>query len=191
MAIPELVGEHPGGVICQEASNAIAIPGTVATAAGHASLQEAVTVSMQGLRFHPGVLTVAPGTTVIGSHDEDDTEIDHNVLTLDGPLASPYVRPGANWSFTLTVPGRYACFCELHECMVGRMIVQQRGRTARLSRARAVLVPTTGGFGADEMRRVAAWILRVLDHPDDEAEHARVGAEVSELAATFPVPGVD
>jgi glycine hydroxymethyltransferase len=49
---------------------------------------------------------------------------------------------------------------------------------------------TTRGFGADEMRRVAAWILRVLDHPDDEAEHARVGAEVSELAATFPVPGI-
>jgi glycine hydroxymethyltransferase len=49
---------------------------------------------------------------------------------------------------------------------------------------------TTRGFGADEMRRVAGWILRVLDHPDDEAEHARVGAEVSELAATFPVPGI-
>ena len=49
---------------------------------------------------------------------------------------------------------------------------------------------TTRGFGADEMRRVAGWILRVLDHPDDEAEHARVGAEVSELAVAFPVPGV-
>jgi glycine hydroxymethyltransferase len=49
---------------------------------------------------------------------------------------------------------------------------------------------TTRGFGVDEMRRVAGWMLRVLDHPDDEAEHARVGAEVSELAATFPVPGI-
>ena len=49
---------------------------------------------------------------------------------------------------------------------------------------------TTRGFGSDEMRRVAAWILRVLDNPDDEAEHARVAAEVREMAAAYPVPGI-
>ena len=50
---------------------------------------------------------------------------------------------------------------------------------------------TTRGFGPVEMRRVAGWILRVLDHPDDEAEHARVGAEVKEMAQAYPVPGID
>jgi glycine hydroxymethyltransferase len=49
---------------------------------------------------------------------------------------------------------------------------------------------TTRGFGADEMRRVAGWILRVLDHPDDTAEHARVAAEVREMASAYPVPGI-
>ena len=49
---------------------------------------------------------------------------------------------------------------------------------------------TTRGFGAEEMRRVAGWMLRVLDHPDDEADHARVAAEVRELALGFPVPGI-
>ncbi|MGD9893659.1 MAG: serine hydroxymethyltransferase [Dehalococcoidia bacterium] len=49
---------------------------------------------------------------------------------------------------------------------------------------------TTRGFGPDEMRRVAGWILRVLDNPNDEAEHARVGAEVKEMASAYPVPGV-
>jgi glycine hydroxymethyltransferase len=49
---------------------------------------------------------------------------------------------------------------------------------------------TTRGFGPDEMRRVAAWILRVLDNPDDEGEHALVAAEVKELASQYPVPGI-
>ncbi|MGH2584638.1 MAG: serine hydroxymethyltransferase, partial [Dehalococcoidia bacterium] len=49
---------------------------------------------------------------------------------------------------------------------------------------------TTRGFGPDEMRQVAGWILRVLDNPEDEAEHARVAAEVREMASAYPVPGI-
>jgi glycine hydroxymethyltransferase len=49
---------------------------------------------------------------------------------------------------------------------------------------------TTRGFGPDEMRRVAGWILRVLDNPDDEAEHQSVAAEVREMASAYPVPGI-
>jgi hypothetical protein len=30
----------------------------------------------------------------------------------------------------------------------------------------------------------------VLDHPNDEAEHARVAAEVREMANAYPVPGI-
>ena len=49
---------------------------------------------------------------------------------------------------------------------------------------------TTRGFGPEEMRRVAAWILRVLDNPNDEGEHGRVAAEVREMARQYPVPGI-
>ena len=49
---------------------------------------------------------------------------------------------------------------------------------------------TTRGFGPDEIRRVATWILRVLDNPNDEPEHVRVAAEVRELASAYPVPGI-
>ena len=49
---------------------------------------------------------------------------------------------------------------------------------------------TTRGFGAAEMGRIAAWIGRVLDAPEDEAAIARVRAEVEEMAAAFPVPGI-
>jgi glycine hydroxymethyltransferase len=47
---------------------------------------------------------------------------------------------------------------------------------------------TTRGMGADEMKQVAAWILRVLKSPTDEKLVAATKAEVGELAEQFPVP---
>jgi hypothetical protein len=38
-------------------------------------------------------------------------------------------------------------------------------------------------------RRLAGWIVRILDHPDNEAEHQRVAAEVWEMASAYPAPG--
>jgi glycine hydroxymethyltransferase len=47
---------------------------------------------------------------------------------------------------------------------------------------------TTRGMGADEMRRIAAWILRALKSPGDAAVVATTRREVAELAEQFPVP---
>jgi len=47
---------------------------------------------------------------------------------------------------------------------------------------------TTRGMGADEMRRVADWILRVLKNPEDEQVITGTRREVAELAEQFPVP---
>jgi glycine hydroxymethyltransferase len=49
---------------------------------------------------------------------------------------------------------------------------------------------TTRGFGTAEMRRVGRMIVDVLQAPDDEAVHARVAQEVSELTSRFPIPGI-
>jgi glycine hydroxymethyltransferase len=49
---------------------------------------------------------------------------------------------------------------------------------------------TSRGMGADEMRRVASWMLRVLDDPDGEGVRERVQAEVAEFARAYPVPGI-
>jgi glycine hydroxymethyltransferase len=43
-------------------------------------------------------------------------------------------------------------------------------------------------MAADEMRRIAAWILRVLKAPQDAAVVETTRREVAELAAQFPVP---
>jgi glycine hydroxymethyltransferase len=49
---------------------------------------------------------------------------------------------------------------------------------------------TTRGMGTDEMRRIAAWITRVIDHPDDESVLSSVRGEVEDLAMQYPVPGI-
>ena len=46
---------------------------------------------------------------------------------------------------------------------------------------------TTRGMAADEMRRIAAWIGRALEHRNDPAELAKIRAEVLELAEKFPL----
>ncbi|MBI2760355.1 MAG: serine hydroxymethyltransferase [Chloroflexi bacterium] len=49
---------------------------------------------------------------------------------------------------------------------------------------------TTRGMGADEMRRIAAWITRVLDNANDESVAAAVREEIREFAVGYPVPGI-
>jgi glycine hydroxymethyltransferase len=49
---------------------------------------------------------------------------------------------------------------------------------------------TTRGFGREEMRRTGELIVRTLRERDDEAALAAVRAEVKEICARFPVPGL-
>ncbi len=47
---------------------------------------------------------------------------------------------------------------------------------------------TTRGIGTDEMRQVGAWMLSALKNPDDDRLQQRIGREVREMCAQFPVP---
>jgi glycine hydroxymethyltransferase len=49
---------------------------------------------------------------------------------------------------------------------------------------------TTRGFGTDEMRHVGRMIVDALRDRDDPAAHDRIRAEVRDLVARFPVPGL-
>jgi glycine hydroxymethyltransferase len=49
---------------------------------------------------------------------------------------------------------------------------------------------TTRGFGAEEMRAIARIIVTAIAARDESAEQARLAAEVQELVARFPVPGL-
>lgn len=46
------------------------------------------------------------------------------------------------------------------------------------------------GMGADEMKRLAAWMDEIVSAPEDEGTISRVEKEVSEMCAAFPAPGL-
>ena len=50
---------------------------------------------------------------------------------------------------------------------------------------------TSRGMGMEETGRVASMVARVLTNIDDNEVRQRVAAEVKELTAGFPVPGID
>ncbi len=50
---------------------------------------------------------------------------------------------------------------------------------------------TTRGFGKEEMKRIAAWIIEIISHIDDAKVQKKAAAEVAEMCARFPVPGID
>ena len=49
---------------------------------------------------------------------------------------------------------------------------------------------TTRGMGPAEMRQVGGWIVEAIRGRDDAAVHERIRAEVRDLVAGFPVPGL-
>jgi glycine hydroxymethyltransferase len=49
---------------------------------------------------------------------------------------------------------------------------------------------TSRGMGPDEMKRVAAWMMRVLKDPDGDGVRESVRQEVAEFAQAYPVPGI-
>jgi glycine hydroxymethyltransferase len=50
---------------------------------------------------------------------------------------------------------------------------------------------TTRGFGKEEMKRVAALIVKVITHPDSKKVRDEVKQEVGQICQRFPVPGID
>jgi glycine hydroxymethyltransferase len=49
---------------------------------------------------------------------------------------------------------------------------------------------TTRGMGTDEMRRIGGWIVEAIRDREDPAVHDRIRADVRDLVASFPVPGL-
>jgi glycine hydroxymethyltransferase len=50
---------------------------------------------------------------------------------------------------------------------------------------------TSRGMGTEDTIRVASMVARVLNNIDDKQVRQQVSAEVQELTAGFPVPGID
>lgn len=81
------------------------------------------TVTISDYSFHPGVLTVARGTTVIWINKDDDV---HIVKSKEGPASfqSPGLDSGGQYSFPFRRPGTYHYICPVHPYMRGTIIVK-------------------------------------------------------------------
>ena len=82
---------------------------------------EPAVVKIDNFTFLPPTLTVAPGTTVTWTNDDD---IPHTVVAEDKAFRSKALDTGDKFSFKFTTPGEYAYFCSLHPHMIGTVIVK-------------------------------------------------------------------
>jgi plastocyanin len=80
----------------------------------------AAEVKIDNFTFAPPVLTVAPGTTVTWTNEDD---IPHTVTAKEKAFRSKALDTDNAFSFTFTTPGEYEYFCSLHPHMVGKVVV--------------------------------------------------------------------
>lgn len=78
-------------------------------------------VAIRGFAFAPQVITVAPGTTIMWTNEDEDP---HTVTANGKSFHSTAMDTGERFSFTFTRPGEFAYFCSLHPHMTGKVVVK-------------------------------------------------------------------
>jgi plastocyanin len=84
-------------------------------------------VVMQDYAFVPDTLTVAAGTTVTWTNTESAPPVDHWVKSSPGQpgdLDSGRLPPGQSYNKTFAQPGTYEYFCDIHNFMKAKVVVQ-------------------------------------------------------------------
>jgi len=73
--------------------------------------------------------------------------------------------------------------------IVNKNVVPSDQRGPRVTSGLRVGTPavTTRGMKEEEMKIIARWIQRVLEHPEQETVPQEVRAEVTELCRKFPI----
>ncbi len=87
----------------------------------HADEPVIVSVHIKDFAFVPSVITIAPGTTVTWTNDDEDP---HTVVSTGKDFGSAALDTNARFSFTFVKPGDFAYFCSLHPHMTARITVR-------------------------------------------------------------------
>jgi plastocyanin len=80
----------------------------------------ATRASIDNFTFKPDTITVPIGTTVVWENDDD---IVHTVVALDGAFRSPALDTEDKFSFTFDKAGTFEYFCSLHPYMKAKVVV--------------------------------------------------------------------
>ncbi len=85
---------------------------------------DSVTVRIDGMRFEPAVITVAPGTTVTWVQG---SRMPHTISGDAEGLLSSTLYTGQTFSYTFDETGSYQYVCGLHPSMKGSVVVEDGG----------------------------------------------------------------
>jgi plastocyanin len=81
-----------------------------------------IELKIDNFSFGPMTLTVAAGTTVTWTNNDD---VPHTVVSDDKTtFRSKALDTGDKFSYTFTKPGKYPYFCSVHPKMVAEVVVQ-------------------------------------------------------------------
>ncbi|MEO8432050.1 MAG: cupredoxin family copper-binding protein [Acidobacteriota bacterium] len=72
------------------------------------------TVTMEGMRFHPDELTVAPGDTIVWVNED---LVPHTATSQAAGFDSRQIEAGKSWSFKASKKGDFPYVCTLHRKM--------------------------------------------------------------------------
>ena len=81
-------------------------------------------VAIQDFAFQPQTVRVRPGTTVTWVNCEDEGTEPHTSTADAGGWDSPFLAPGATYSFTFGTAGEFGYHCTPHPSMQGVVIVE-------------------------------------------------------------------
>ncbi|MDE1925125.1 MAG: cupredoxin domain-containing protein [Patescibacteria group bacterium] len=73
-------------------------------------------VSMVGMTFSPGTITIAAGDTVTWTNN---SSLQHTVTADDGSFDSGTINAGGTYSHTFMTPGTYRYYCRFHGALGG------------------------------------------------------------------------
>lgn len=81
----------------------------------------AAQVKIDNFVFSPNPVTVAVGSTIRWTNQDD---IPHNVVSDDKSFKSKALDTDESFAYTFTKPGTYTYFCSIHPKMTGKIVVQ-------------------------------------------------------------------
>jgi len=79
------------------------------------------TVTMAGMAFSPGTITVSAGTTITWKNNDN---MAHTVTADDNSFDSGNIGAGGSYSRTFSVAGTFNYHCTIHAGMNGKVVVQ-------------------------------------------------------------------
>lgn len=83
---------------------------------------ETHTVSIEGMRFQPEVLTVAPGDTIVWVNKD---LVPHTATSKSGGFDSKDIQADKSWRYTVKRTGDFEYICTFHPTMKAMLRVKE------------------------------------------------------------------